>query len=71
MEVGGHLKTGRSKLRWSDVIRKDMKEKGVKIEEAQERRMWRLKTRRADPKGQRRRRFVVDHCLQFWPRNES
>ena len=26
------------KLRWSDVIRKDMKEKGVKIVEAQDRR---------------------------------
>ena len=25
MEVGGHGKMGRPKLRWSDVIRKDMK----------------------------------------------
>ncbi len=31
MEVGGHRKIGRPKLRWSGVIRKDMKEKGVKI----------------------------------------
>ena len=31
--MGGHLKIGRPKLRWSDVIRKDMKEKGVNIEE--------------------------------------
>ena len=44
MEVGGHRKIGRPKLRWSDVIRKDMKEKQVKIEEAQDRRTWRLKT---------------------------
>ena len=29
MEVGGHRKIGRPKLRWSDVIRKHMKEKGV------------------------------------------
>ena len=35
MEVGGHRKIGRPKLRWSDVIRKDTKEKGVKIEGAQ------------------------------------
>ena len=38
MEVGGHRKIGRAKLRWSDVIRKDMNEKQVKIEEAQEQR---------------------------------
>ena len=44
MEVGGHRKIGRPKVRWSDVIRKDMKEKRVKIEEAQDRRTWRLKT---------------------------
>ncbi len=40
MEVGGPRKIGRPKLRWSDVIRKDMK-----IEEAQDRRTWRLNTR--------------------------
>ena len=50
MEVGGHRKIGRPKLRWSDVIRKDMKEIGVKIEEAQDRRTWRLKTLCTDPK---------------------
>ena len=44
MEVGGHRKLGRLKLRWSDVTRKDMKEKGVKIDESQDRRTWRLKT---------------------------
>ena len=27
--MDGHRKIGRSKLRWSDVIRKYMKEKGV------------------------------------------
>ena len=36
MEVGVHRKIGRQKLRWSDVIRKYMKEKQVKIEEAQD-----------------------------------
>ena len=44
MEVGGHRKIGRPKLRWSDVIRINMKEKQVKIEEAQDRRTLRLKT---------------------------
>ena len=51
---------GRPKLRWSDVIRKDMNEKQVKIEEAQEWRTWRLKTQSADPKyGKGRRRRQV------------
>ena len=44
MEVGGHRKIGRPKLRWSDVIGKYKNEKGVKIEEAQDRRTRRLKT---------------------------
>ena len=38
MEMDGHRNIGRRKLRWSDVIRNYMKEKGVKIEEAQDRR---------------------------------
>ena len=37
MEVGGHRMIARPKPRWSDVIRIDMKEKGVKIEDAK---MW-------------------------------
>ena len=36
MEVGALRKIGRPKLGWSDVIRKYMKEKQVKIEDAQE-----------------------------------
>ena len=44
MGVSGQRKIGRPKLRWSDVMRKDMKEKGVKIEEAQDRRTQRMKT---------------------------
>ena len=50
MEVGGQRKIGRLKLRQSDFTRKDMKEKRVKIEEAQDRRTWILKTGCADPK---------------------
>ena len=45
MEVGGHRDIGRPKLRYNYVIRKDMKEKQVKIEETQDRRTWILKTR--------------------------
>ena len=44
MKVGGQRKIGRPKLRWIDVIRKDMNEKQVKIEESQDHRTWRLKT---------------------------
>ena len=36
--VGLYRKIGRPKLSWSDVIRKNTKEKNVKIEEAQDRR---------------------------------
>ena len=35
MAVGGHQKIGRPKLRWSDGIRKYMKDKEVKIEEGE------------------------------------
>ncbi len=44
MEVGGHRQIGIPNLRWSDVIREDRKEKGVKIEDAQAWRKWRLTT---------------------------
>ena len=47
MEVTVHRLIGRSKLRWSEKY--DM-EKGVQIEEAQERRKLRMKTRHTDPK---------------------
>ena len=42
MEVGGHRNIGRPKLRWSDVIRKYMKGKGVQ-RETQDWRRCRLK----------------------------
>ena len=50
MEVGGHRKTGRPKLRWSDIVTKYMTQKGVQIEEAKDRRTWRINTRFVDPK---------------------
>ena len=51
MEVCGHRNIGRLKLRESEVIRKDMRDK--KIEKAQDRKTWRLKTRCADPRSRR------------------
>ena len=44
MEDSGHRKIGRPKLRWSDVIIKDMKGKQEKNEQAGDLRTWRLKT---------------------------
>ena len=51
MEVGGHRKIGRPKLRRSAVIRKHSrpKRKLIKIEEAKVRRTSISKTRCADP----------------------
>ena len=49
MDVGGHRKIGRPKLRWSDVIRKYMKDKQLKIEDAQYRRTCRLTIRCPTP----------------------
>ena len=40
MEVGGHRNIGRPKPRWSDVIRKDTKEKQVNIKDEQDRITW-------------------------------
>ena len=42
MEVGGHRKIGRPKLRRTNVILIHMKEKTVQREEAQDQRMWRM-----------------------------
>ena len=50
IEVDGCRKIGRPKLRWSDVIRKYMKENQVKIEEAQDWRTRIFKTRCTDHK---------------------
>ena len=49
MELCGHRKIGRLKLRRNDHIRTCKKEKQVKIEEAQDRRTLRLKTRAPTP----------------------
>ena len=54
--ISGPRKRGRAKLGWADVIRKGMKESGLKIDETQERITWILKTRSADPKSGKGRR---------------
>ena len=50
LEVGGHRNIGKPKLRYYYVIRKYMKEKQLKIEEAQDWRAWIMNTRCANPK---------------------
>ena len=40
MKVDGYRTIGRPRLWWNDAIRKYMKGKQVKIEEAQDRRTW-------------------------------
>ena len=47
--VRGRRSVGRQRLRWKDVIRKDMEAKGLREEDAANRNRWRLKTRAADP----------------------
>ena len=47
--VRGMRSVGRQRLRWKDVIRKDMEAKGLREEDAANRNRWRLKTRAADP----------------------
>ena len=65
MEIGGQRNIGRPKLRWSDVIRKCTKEEQVKIEDAQERRTWRLKTRCADRKVGNRPKHIISLILDL------
>ena len=77
MEHGSETPTHRmTELRWIDVRRKDMKEKQVKIEGAQNRRTWRLKTRCADPKNwgkaeYNKKRAVCRLSLVFHAADES
>ena len=47
VDMDGLRKIGRPKLRWSDYKKRH---EGVKIEEVQDRGMWRLKTRCTDAK---------------------
>ena len=49
MPVGGRRSRGRQRLRWMDVVGRDMREVGVGRNDAQTRNIWRRKTRAADP----------------------
>ena len=60
-----HRKIGRPKLRWSDVLRKDVKEKQVKIEEAQDWRTWEWETRGIDHKYRNRQKEKVKVAQQM------
>ena len=43
MEVDGCGVRGRSRMRWKDVVDKDLKDRGMKKDEAQDRAGWRSK----------------------------
>ena len=48
------------KLKWNDVLRNDIKEKQVKIEQAQDRRMWRQKIRWKRPKNKKKDQININ-----------
>ena len=50
MEVDGKRKQGRPNLRWRDNIKKDLTDLELDEELANDRSLWRLKTRAADPR---------------------
>ena len=47
--VRGRRSRGRQRLRWSDVVKRDMEVKGVQEEDAWDRKRWRKKIHAADP----------------------
>ena len=47
--VVGRRSRGRQKLRWSDVLKKDMEARGMELRDARDRKKWRKLTRAADP----------------------
>jgi hypothetical protein len=48
-KVNGHPSRGRSKKRWMDCMKDDMKIKGVSMNMMSDRREWKKKTCCADP----------------------
>ena len=63
MEVSGHRKIGRLKLRWYDVVRKDMKKNGVQKEEAQEHGEGKLDT--SIPNRGKAKEVYIKKCRLF------
>ena len=51
MAVEGRRSRGRQRIRWTDVVERDMKGMGLEQAEALDRNLWRRKTRAADPIG--------------------
>ena len=49
MPVRGRRNVGRQRIRWSDVVNRDMNRVGVRGDEAVDRIRWRKMTRAADP----------------------
>ncbi|EYB92481.1 hypothetical protein Y032_0193g1392 [Ancylostoma ceylanicum] len=56
MEVTGKRPRGAPKKRWKDTVCKDMRELGVTKDAAQDRDLWRRRTKTADPVNARDRR---------------
>ena len=48
LEVPGKRPRGTPKLRWKDVVTKDMEEKGLRVEDVRERTLWRTKIQSSD-----------------------
>ncbi|MEL6606600.1 MAG: hypothetical protein AAFP20_25775 [Cyanobacteria bacterium J06614_10] len=49
MPVRGRRSVGRQRIRWSDVVKRDMNSVGVQSEDAVDRNKWKRMTRAADP----------------------
>ena len=49
MPVIGRRSVGRQRIRWMDVVNRDMGEVGLEVEDARDRKKWRKMTRAADP----------------------
>ncbi|EYC46334.1 hypothetical protein Y032_0401g787 [Ancylostoma ceylanicum] len=56
MEVIGKRPRGAPKKRWKDTVNKDMKELGITKDDAQDRDLWRRRTKTADPVNARDKR---------------
>ena len=49
MEIEGHRGRGRPKFRWNDRIKQDLESKGLREEQAADRKKWKLLARNSDP----------------------
>ena len=56
MEVSGKRPRGAPKKRWKDTVSKDMRELEITKDDAQDRDLWRRRTKTADPVNARDKR---------------